>query len=186
MRSMAPGSADFELRLDELRVVARFAADSAREALPFFERTVPDDGRPRAAIEAAYLFADGAARTKLQRLAATDAHRAATEAAGEVSRLAAGSAGDAAAAAYLHPLAEATQVGHILRATARAAAAAELEAGGQAEAAAAVLERARLHATPVLIDVLHRYPPAISGRSRTAHLMKALDTALRLRADSSS
>ena len=176
---MARGSADFELTLDELRAVARFAADSAQEALPFFERTVPHDGRPRAAIEAAYLFADGAARTKLQRLAAIDALRAATEATDEISRLAAGSAGDAAAAAYLHPLAKATQVGHILRSTARAAAAAELEAGGQSEVAAAVLERAQLHATPILLDVLHRYPPAICGRSHTAHLMKALDTALR-------
>jgi hypothetical protein len=185
MRTMAPESADFELTLEELRAVARFAADSAREALPFFERTVPDDRRPRAAIEAAYLFANGAPRTRLQRLAATDAHRAATEATGEASKLAAGSAGDAAAAAYLHPLAKATQVGHILRATARAAAAAELEAGGQEKVAAAVLERAQLHATPVLLDVLHRYPPAISGRSRTAHLMKALDTALRVLAATS-
>lgn len=179
MGTMAPGSADFELTLDELRAVVRFAADSAQEALPFFEKAVPDDGRPRAAIKAAFLFADGASRTNLQRLAATDAHQAAAEATDEVSRLAAGSAGDAAAAAYLHPLAKATQVGHILRATARAAAAAELGAGDQPPAAAAVLQRAQLRATPVLLDVLHRYPPAMRGRSRTAHLMKALDTALR-------
>ena len=157
----------------------QFAAGSAQEALPFFESAVPDDGRPRAAIKAAFLFADGSTRTNLQRRAATDAHRAAAEAGHEVSRLAAGSAGDAAAAAYLHPLAKATQVGHILRATARAAEAAELEAGDQPETATAVLERARLRATPVLLDVLHRYPPAVSGRSRTAQLMKALDTALR-------
>ncbi len=180
MEPMAPfGSADFELTIPELRSVARFAADSAREVLPLFERAAPDDGRPRAAIEAAFLFADGATRTNLQRRAATDAHRAAAEAADQMSRLAAGSAGDAAAAAYLHPLAHVTQVGHILRATARAAEAAELEAAGRPEAAEAVLERALLRATPVLLDILHRYPPAINGRSRTAHLMKALDTALR-------
>lgn len=130
-------------------------------------------------MEAAFLFADGAARTDLQRRAATAAHRAATESADQVSRLAAGSAGDAAAAAYLHPLAQATQLGHILRATARAAEAAELAAHGRPGVAEAVLERARLRATPVLLDVLHRYPPAVHGPSRTAHLMKALDTALR-------
>lgn len=173
------GSADVHLTFPELRAVVRFAADSAREALPFFERAAPDDSRPRAAIAAAYLFAGGAARTNLQRRAAVDAHRAAAEAADQVSRLAAGSAGDAAAAAYLHPLAEAAQLGHILRATARAAEAAELEAGGRPGAAAAVLERAQLRATPVLLDVLRRYPPAINGRSRTAALMKLLDTALR-------
>lgn len=174
-----PGSADFNLTLDELRAVARFAAEGAQEALPFFEEAVPDDRRPRAAIEVAFLFADGARRTNLQRRTASNAHRAAAEAVDEVSRLAAGSAGDAAAASYLHPLAKATQVGHILRATARAARAAELQAGDKPEAAAVVLERAQRRATPVLLDVLHRYPLAIDGRDRTARLMKALDTALR-------
>lgn len=180
MGTMAsPGSPDFKLTLLELREVVRFAAASAREALSLFERAAPDDGRPRAAVEAALLFANGAPRTNLQRRTAASAHRAAAEAADQVSRLAAGSAGDAAAAAYLHPLAQATQVGHILRATARAAEAAELEAGGQPSAAVSVLDRAQSRATPVLLDVLHRYPPARDGRSRTAHLMKTLDTALR-------
>jgi hypothetical protein len=74
---MSSGSADFELTLDELRAVARFAAESAVEALPLFERAVPGDDRPRAAIEAAHVFVNGAARTNLQRVTATDAHRAA-------------------------------------------------------------------------------------------------------------
>ena len=173
------GSADFKLTLLELRAVARFAGDSAREVLPLFERATPHDVRPRAAIEAAVIFADGAPRTNRQRRAAAGAHRAAAEAADQVSRLAAGSAGDAAAACFLHPLAQATQVGHILRATARAAEAADLDAGDQSEAATAVLERAQLRATPVLLDVLRRYPPAVNGRSRTAQIMKTLDTVLR-------
>ena len=173
------GSADFELTLPELRAVARFAADSAHEALPLFERAVPDDSRPRTAVEAALSFADGAPRTNRQRRAATDAHRAASEAPDPISRLAAGSAGDAAAAAYLHPLARPSQVGHILRAAARAAAAAELEAGEESEAAAAAVDRARSRATPVLLEVLRRFPPAVDGRSRTAHLMTLLDTTLR-------
>lgn len=178
---MSKSSADFELTLDELRAVARFAAESALEALPLFERAVRGDTRPRAAIDAAYLFANGAGRTKLQRVAAVDAHRAAAVAPDEISRLAAGSASDAAAAAYLHPIAKATQLGHILRAAARAAQAAELEAGGDPEIAAAVLERARRRATPNLIDVLRRYPASAAGKSRTAQLMNSLDTALRAR-----
>jgi len=172
-------SADFDLTLDELRVVARFAAQSAQDALPLYERAVPGDVRPRAAVEAAYVFVEGAVRTNLQRVAATGAHRAAAEAPDEAGRLAAGSAGDAAAAAYLHPIARATQVGHILRAVARAARAAELDAGEHAGIAEAVLERARRRATPVLVEVLRRYPPAGVGRSRVAQLMTSLDVTLR-------
>ena len=176
---MARSAADFELTLDELRAVARFAAESAREVLPLFEEAVPDDGRPHAAIDAAVVFADGAARTRRQRDAAAEAHRAAAEAPDEVSRLAAGSAGDAAAAAYLHPLFRASQVGHILRAAARAAHAAELAAGARSEGAEAALQRVLGRATPVVVDVLSRYPPAPTGRSRTAQLLTTLDTALR-------
>ena len=176
---MPSSSADFELSLDDLRAVARFAAESAFEVLPLFERAAPGDPRPRAAIEAACLFVNGADRTNRQRVAAVDAHRAAAEAPEMISRLAAGSAGDAAAAMYLHPIAEATQVGHILRATARAAQAAEIEAGDDPKTAAAVLERAQQRATPELVHVLRRYPALTAGKSRTAQLMHALDTALR-------
>ncbi len=107
--------------MDELRVVARYAAASAEEVLPLFEEAAPGDLRPRAAVEAAWEFANGAGRTRLQRTTALDAHRAAKEAADEAAQHAARSAGDAAAAAYLHPLARATPVGHILRAAASAA-----------------------------------------------------------------
>lgn len=176
---MSGSAVDFDLTLDELRAVARFAAQGAQEALPLYERAVPGDLRPRAAIEAACVFAKGAARTNLQRVAATGANRAATDAPNEASRLAAGSAGDAAAAAYLHPIFSATQVGHILRAVARAAHAAELDDSDQAGVAEAVLERARRRATPVLIDVLRRYPPAPAGQNRVAKLMTTLDGSLR-------
>jgi hypothetical protein len=62
-------------------------------------------------------------------------------------------------AAYLHPLANATQVGHILRAAANAARAAELSAAGDPDVEDALIEQARRRATPALIDVLDRYPP---------------------------
>lgn len=176
---MAGDPADFELRLDELRAVARFAAESAQEVLPLFEEAVLGDGRPRSAIDAAALFAGGAARTNLQRTAAAGAHRAAASAPDEISRLAAGSAGDAAAAAYLHPLARASQVGHILRSAARAAHATELDAGGLRKVGDSAVERMVVRATPVVVDVLRRYPPAPAGRSRTAQLLTALDVALR-------
>ncbi|MFK0099536.1 putative immunity protein [Streptomyces sp. NPDC091040] len=171
-------SGDFELSMDELRVVARYAAEAAQGVLAVFEDAHPGDGRPRAAIDAAWEFIEGAPRTRLQRISSMDAHRAAKDAATEPARLAAQAAGDAASAAYLHPIAKAHQVAHILRAAANAARIAEIEDPGAGDRA---LEGARERATPTLIDVLRRYPPAPGGRSRAAQLMTALDSTLRER-----
>lgn len=169
---------DFDLTPEELRVVARYVAESAQNVLPAFESACPDDSRPRAAIDSAWTFIDGAHRTKLQRVTSLDAHRAAKQAPTEAARLAAQAAGDAASAAYLHPIAKGHQVGHILRAVANAARIAEIEAGDPG-AAEQLIERARQRATPVLVDVLRRYPPAPRGRSRAAQLMAALESTLR-------
>ncbi|MFJ7631241.1 putative immunity protein [Streptomyces sp. NPDC097595] len=169
-------TSDFELSLDELRAVARYATEAAQDVLSVFEDAHPGDVRPRAAIEAAREFIDGAPRTRLQRVASMDAHRAAKDAATEAARLAAQAAGDAASAAYLHPIAKAHQVAHILRAAANAARVAEIAEPAAGDRA---IERARERATPALIDILRRYPPAPTGRTRAAQLMTALDTALR-------
>jgi hypothetical protein len=176
-------SGDFDLTMDELRVVTRYVVRHAEEVLPVFERAVPDDPRPRAAIDAAWAFINGADRTKLQRVTSLDAHRAARSAPSEAARLAARSAGDAASAAYLHPIAKASQVGHILRASASAARIGEIEAGGDPTIGDALLEQSRRHAPPVLIDVLSRYPIAPSGGNRVAQLMSTLDRSLRQTAD---
>lgn len=177
--AVAIGPGDVDLTMDEIRVVARFTVQAAEEVLTLFERAHPGDARPRAAIEAAWAFADGAPRTRLQRVAARDAHRAAGDARDGAAQHAARAAGDAAASAYLHPLARATQVGHVLRAAANAARAAELDAGDDPAVGGAVIEQARRRATPVLVDVLDRYPRAPVGRSRVAQLMEDLDTSLR-------
>ena len=176
---VAIASGDFELTVEELRAVSRFVVVSAQEVLPVFEGAAPGDGRPRAAIDAAWAFVNGARRTKLQRVTALDAHRAAKAVGTEVARLAARSAGDAASAAYLHPIAQADQVGHILRAAASAARIAELRAGDDHAVGETKIEQARQRATPVLIDVLSRYPEARAANNRVAQLMITLDTALR-------
>lgn len=168
-----------ELSMQDLRVVARYAAECAQEALAIFEDRYPDDRRPRVALEAAWAFAEGAARTKLQRTSALVAHKAAQEATSDAAREAARAAGHAAAAAYLHPLAKATQVKHILGAAAHAARAAELVAGRDQRVGAQRIEQARQRATPELVAVLRRYPAAPSGGNRVTQLMHALDTALR-------
>ena len=97
MAGMATGHGDFELTMDELRAVAAYAAACAEPAVVVFTRASPDDPRPAAALEAARAFADGAPRSRLQRTAATDAHRAAKEAANPSASHAASAAGAAAA-----------------------------------------------------------------------------------------
>jgi Imm-5 like putative immunity protein len=129
---MADGSTTIELSGSELREVAGYAVACARPALAIFERERPDDRRPRAAIDAAQAFADGGERTKALRDSAWAAHRAAQEArdAGLAAASdAARAAGHAVGAAFLHPLANATQVKHILGSAAHAARALELSAG---------------------------------------------------------
>lgn len=170
---------DFLLTLDELREVVRYSAESARGVLPEFERAAPVDRRPRAAIDAAWVFVDGGRRTKLQRVASVEAHRAAKAASTEVARLAARSAGDAASAAYLHPIARGSQVGHILRAAAIAVHIAELNAGGDPAVTDLAIHDALRRATPVMIDVLGRYPSPAPGGGRVTQLMIILDAALR-------
>ena len=169
--------AAFELSAEDLRVVAGYVATAAEALLPLYEAVHPGDTRARDAVAAAWLFVNGARRTRLQRTASMDAHRAAAGATDEVARLDAQAASDAASAAYLHPIAKAHQVGHILRADANAARIAEIAAGP--DAAHDAIERAAHRATPELREILRRYPPAPAGRSRTAQLMAILDGELR-------
>src|SRR6185437_12339883 len=58
--AMPDDAATIELSLRELREVAGYAAACARPALAIFERERPGDRRPRAAIDAAQAFAEGA------------------------------------------------------------------------------------------------------------------------------
>lgn len=171
--------AAFDLSGDDLRIVADHVATTAEALLPFYADRHPGDPRPRDAVAAAWLFVGGAPRSTLQRTTSMDAHRAAASAADEVARLAAQAAGDAASAAYLHPIAKAHQVGHILRADANAARIAEITAGSDPAAAQDAIARAAGRATPELRAILRRYPPAPTGRGRTAQLMEMLDGVLR-------
>ncbi len=172
-------SGDFELTMDELRAIAGYGAACAEPALVLFTKDRPDDPRPAAAIRAARVFAEGAPRSRLQRTASADAHRAASDASGEAARHAATAAAHAGAAAYLHPLAKATQVRHILGAAAHAARAAEVAQREDPVVAEYVITAAATRATPVVLDVLARYPRAPKGRTRVAVLMTRLDSLLR-------
>ncbi|WP_328406746.1 putative immunity protein [Nocardia sp. NBC_00403] len=170
---------DFTLTLNELRAVTAFAVASAEQVLPLFQAHHPDDGRPREALAAAVAFAQGDRRSRTQRVAAPAAHRAAKEAASPVSFHAAMAAGDAAASAYLHPLADAVQVNHILRASAHTIRVFELCPTSEEEAAGNPVERIVDLATPLLIDVLCRYPRIGAGTNRVSQLVHELDDRLR-------
>ena len=165
--------------MDELRAVVRFAVACAEPSLVLFSRACPADSRPASALEAARAFSGGAARSRLQRTAAADAHRAANEAPTQAARYAAYAAGDAAAAAYLHPLAKATQVRHSLGAAAHAARAAAAARGDDPVVAEYVITAAAKRADAIVLDVLGRYPRAPRGQSRVAVLMRRLDGMLR-------
>lgn len=162
----------------ELREVAGFAVACASVVLPLFEAALPDDSRPRRAIEAAQAFASGGPRTHGLRTLAMDAYRAGA-ADDAVAREAARAACHAAGAAFLHPLAKATQVRHILGSAACALRAVELASPEGNAAAQGFFEAWVNGAGPGLRRVLGRYP-LLSGQTAAVDpWMSRLDRALR-------
>ncbi|WP_308119234.1 hypothetical protein [Rhodococcus sp. BP-332] len=113
----------------------------------------------------------------MQRAAAFASHRAAKIVSSEIARLAALACGDAAAAAYLHPIAKATQVGHILRSAACAARVIEVKSSDAMVGAG--FRRIAARAIAPVPDVLRRYPAALPGNSRLSQLVCELDSAIR-------
>ncbi|MEU0003588.1 putative immunity protein [Streptomyces sp. NPDC006314] len=177
---MPTESDQIELNEHELREIAGYAADCARRVLSIFEQTLPADTRPRDAIDAACVFAGGGRRDGALRQSAWAAYKAAQEAASPAAADAARAASHAAAAAYLHPLASAHQVKHILGAAAHAARAEELTSDEDQPVAAGTLEWALHHAPPAVTAVLGRLPTAPPGGGRVGELIRHLDTALRV------
>jgi immunity protein 5 of polymorphic toxin system len=180
--AMTDESATIKLSRAELRQVTGYAVACARPALEIFERQRPDDPRPWSAVAAAQAFADGGERTQALRDTAWAAQRAAREA-GDAEQAAASEAARAAlaaaGAAFLHPLAKATQVKHILGAAGHAARAFELSAGDDPAVGAGHIAWARRLASPAVVEVLRRYPAAPPGGGRVGELIRQLDTSLR-------
>ncbi|WP_333735853.1 putative immunity protein [Streptomyces sp. IBSBF 2806] len=178
---MAGDESEIALSKQDLREVTAFAAACAEVVLEVFEADQPSDSRPRDAIGAAWEFARGGERGKSLRDTAWAALKAAKSADTAAAREAARAAMSAAGAAYLHPLAKDTQVKHILGAGAHAARAAELVAGHNPGIGVEHVERAVHRATPVVVEVLKRYPAAPGGGGRVGELMRMLDAGLRSR-----
>ncbi|MGW4687354.1 putative immunity protein [Streptomyces sp. NPDC004244] len=176
---MTDEASEIVLSKQDLRGGTAFAAACAEVVLGIFEADQPDDSRPRQAVGAAREFARGGERGKSLRDTASAALKAAGSAGTAAAREAAWAAMSAAGAAYLHPLAKATQVKHILGAAAYAARAAELVAGDDRSVGAEHLRRAVQRANPVVVDVLRRFPAAPVGGGRVGELIRTLDADLR-------
>ncbi|OIK28277.1 putative immunity protein [Streptomyces malaysiense] len=168
-----------ELTEGELREITGYAADCADRVLHLFEQSLPDDTRPREAVEGARAFAGGGRRTQALRLSGFAAFRAAREPASPAAADAARAASHAAGAAFLHPLADAYQVRHILGAAAHAARAMELAAAEDPAVAADALAWAHEHAPAAVGTVLGRLPAAPAGGGRVGEYLRGLDAALR-------
>ena len=164
-----------ELGEDELREIAGWSAGCAARVLPVFEAAVPADARPRDAVAAARTYAAGGRRTAALRQSGWAAFRAARESPSPAAGEAARAASLAAAAAFLHPLASAHQVRHVLGAAAHAARAEELAAG----VPAGTPEWAWQHAPLAVTAVLGRLPAAPAGGGRVGELVRDLDARLR-------
>jgi hypothetical protein len=88
------------LKDSDHHLLALWAATCAEHVLPFFEQVMPDDQRPREAIELARAWARGEATMTQARTAAGFANAAARDLVG-AARAAAHSAGQAAAVAHV-------------------------------------------------------------------------------------
>lgn len=172
-------SGEVKLNIDELREIAAFAVACAQRVLSIFERHIPNDSRPREAIDAALAFSKGAKRSNMLRARGLAAFRAAHAANVPAAAEAAQAATQTVGAAFLHPLAKAHQVKHILGAAAHAARAAELDAADDPSAGSACRDWAIQHAPATVVAVLARLPAAPERGGRTGELLRELDEALR-------
>jgi hypothetical protein len=169
----------FPLSLESLRVLGGWAAACAERALPVFARHVPDDDRPRAAIEGIREFAAGGKRAARLRSLAMDAHRAGSEAGHPAATAAARAASLAASSAYTHPLRDVQQTTHVLGPAAYAALALELDQGGDPAVGDGMVRWAIAHAPAEVRDLLRQMPARPAGKSRLSRILLALDGGIR-------
>ncbi len=114
------------------RLLASWAADCAERVLPLFDRSHPDDDRPRIAIETARAWSRGEITVGEARTASVAAHAAARQAANEAATAAARASGHAVATAHMadHSLGAAY---YAVKAVRRAAPEAEAASAGSRE-----------------------------------------------------
>ena len=166
------------IRVEELRVLARWAAACASRTLRLFESVAPSDTRPRDAIAALRAFARGGPRTNALRSHVWAALAAAREVEDPAAAAAARAAAVATGIAYTHAEVTAEQTKHVYAPAAYAARAKEL-AADDPSAADRELRWAIDHASPAVRRLVRRMPARKAGRGRLDVLMGQLAAGLR-------
>lgn len=164
------------LSVSELRILSSWSCDCAERSLAIFRRARPEDDRASVAIAAARGFARGGPRNNHLRKSAMAAFRARSELIDPAASAAAEAACHAAASAFLHPIAKAHQVLHILGAAACSSWA--LAEAGESSLDAA-LSQAFAWAPPELRQLRQRYPALEAPKTRLRESYQKLDELFR-------
>jgi len=178
---MKKQKAYFELNIESLRILGRWAADCAERALLIYEELNHGDTRPRDAIHGIRVFADDCAvkRNAKLRVLALDAYRAALETKDLAASAAAQAASLAAATAYTHPLVDVQQTKHILGPAAYAALAIEIKNNNDPKYGNDEVGWAIDHVQIEICEILLKMPGRAEGKSRLDKIMYDLDIGLR-------
>jgi hypothetical protein len=169
----------FDLGMEELQSLGVWAAECARRSLLIYERAVPEDARPRKAIEGILEFSRTGKRTNALRRLAMDAYRASLGAKNEAAKAAAMAASLAAASAYTHPYSDLRQAEHILGPAAYSALAVELEGKGDEKIGDSEIDAAIVCANAEIARLLRKMPERGRGEKRLERLLHDLDVGIR-------
>lgn len=175
----------FDIKIEELQSLGKWAADCAERALPIFENVEKQDSRPRKAIDGIRAFSNSGKRTNHLRKLALDAYRASLETKDAAASAAAQSASLAAASAYTHPFKDIKQARHILGSAAYSAFAIELSNDSGQKIGEREVKLAIASATYEVSVLLEKMPAQKIGTKRIDQLFYGLDSGIRNRFKSS-
>lgn len=171
----------FEIKIEELQSLGKWAADCAERALSIYESIESEDDRPRNAINGIKDFSNTGKRTNRLRKLALDAYRASLETKNTAASAAAQSASLAAASAYTHPFKDIKQSRHILGPAVYSAFAVELHNNSDQKIGDREIELAIDNATSEIAELLSKMPAQEVGKKRIDQLFYKLDSELRNR-----
>lgn len=171
----------FEIKIEELQSLGKWAADCAERALSIYESVESEDNRPRDAINGIRDFSRCGKRTNQLRKLALDAYRASIETKNMAAAAAAQSASLAAASAYTHPFKDINQSKHILGPAVYSAFAIELSNNLDPQIGDREIVLAIDNATYEIAGLLNKMPVQAVGEKRIDQLYFKLDQELRNR-----
>jgi hypothetical protein len=169
----------FEINMEELQSLGKWAADCAERALAIYESIEHEDNRPRNAINGTKDFSSTGKRTNHLRKLALDAYRASLETKDTAASAAAQSASLAAASAYTHPFKDINQSKHILGPAVYSAVAIELYNELDQKIGDREIELAIDSATYEIAELLSKMPAHEIGTKRIDQLFYELDSGIR-------